>query len=373
MHIYLGNGEIISPLGSNLKENMGALQDDRSGVRLDEELNQFVARIDRKHFADTHPGTDFQGNFLRKLLCTLVARIQEKSDISFESNPDLQVILSTTKGNVGYLKTPPPNEVYLHSESTFLKDQFHLSHLPMVISNACASGLSAIINGARMMRHGYFKHVLIIGYDLVTAFTLKGFKCLYALSDTHCRPYDAQRKGINLGESVAGILLSSDPGVFKDNFSVYHSGGIANDANHISGPSRTGEGLVRAIQTAMNKAAINHSEIGYINAHGTATVYNDEMEAQAFHRTSLAECPTHSLKGYFGHTLGAAGVLETIVGLEGMYAKNLVKSAGYQDHGLTLPLNVLSTNGQPNARYMLKTSSGFGGINAAAIFSPYEG
>jgi 3-oxoacyl-[acyl-carrier-protein] synthase-1 len=191
-----------------------------------------------------------------------------------------------------------------------------------------------------------------------------------ALSDNLCRPYDIKRNGINLGEGVSAILVSNDKEICDDKLALSEitGGGQANDANHISGPSRDGTGLNISVRKAMEEAGIAPSQIGYINAHGTATVYNDEMEAIAFSALQLDKTPLNSLKGYFGHTLGAAGVLETILTIRQLNNGVLLKSRGYEENGVSKPLGVLQAN-QPvqDLEYALKTASGFGGGNAAII------
>ena len=128
------------------------------------------------------------------------------------------------------------------------------------------------------------------------------------MSDSPCKPYSKNRSGVSLGEATAAVLVSCSNESAK--IKIIGDGAI-NDANHISGPSRTGEGLFRSIESALTEAKINANQIDYISAHGTATPFNDEMEAFAFNRLGLEKVPVNSLKGFYGHTLGASGLLET--------------------------------------------------------------
>jgi 3-oxoacyl-[acyl-carrier-protein] synthase-1 len=144
--------------------------------------------------------------------------------------------------------------------------------------------------------------------------------------------------------------------------------GSINDANHISGPSRTGEGLVQSIESALREAGVSPGSIDYISAHGTATLYNDEMETIAFNRMGLKEVPINSFKGYYGHTLGSAGLLETVIGLESLRQNRLFKSLGYEDAEEERQINVISDNMDHEVDYFLKTASGFGGTNTAVLF-----
>ncbi len=176
-------------------------------------------------------------------------------------------------------------------------------------------------------------------------------------------PFDRDRNGLNLGEAIAAAYVSKNTS--EDAIHI-KAAGSSNDANHISGPSRTGEGLYRSICEAMRLA--DDPMLDFISAHGTATVYNDEMEAIALHRCGLSETPLHSLKAYYGHTLGASGLLETILGLHSLRTNQLIPSLGFQHPGTSKPLNVIT---QPLARPLktfLKTASGFGGCNIAMVF-----
>ena len=146
-------------------------------------------------------------------------------------------------------------------------------------------------------------------------------------------------------------------------------GASSNDANHISGPSRTGEGLILSMRGALKEAQIEEvSTIGYISAHGTATRYNDEMESLAFGTMGLQDTPLNSLKGYWGHTLGAAGVIEAVATLHSLREGFLIPSAGFQSMGVSQPLNVIRAFEEKKINRALKTASGFGGCNAAAVF-----
>ena len=141
----------------------------------------------------------------------------------------------------------------------------------------------------------------------------------------------------------------------------------ANDANHISGPSRTGEGLYISIQNALKEAKLNNDQIDYITAHGTATPYNDEMEAIAFNRAGLQDVPVNSLKGYYGHTLGASALIETLIAKHCLVHNELFASLGFEALGVSESINVIAKNSKKEIKRVLKTASGFGGCNVALI------
>jgi 3-oxoacyl-[acyl-carrier-protein] synthase I len=218
----------------------------------------------------------------------------------------------------------------------------------------------------RLLQAGKYKHVIITGCDRFTRFVLKGFQSFQAVSDAPCKPFDKERKGITLGEASATIILSVD--AQQPQLAQLLAGATSNDANHISGPSRTGEELALAIERALKGANCTANDIDLLSAHGTATLYNDEMEAKAFNISGLGDTPVHSLKGYIGHTLGTAGVLESALVIEALQRQQLIPSAGYEHSGVSMPLNITTQMQPASVRYALKTASGFGGCNAAIVW-----
>jgi len=275
-------------------------------------------------------------------------------------------ILSSTKGNISILENPEfnfPNErALLTSLTRQIEDYFKLKNKIQIVSNACISGSLAIEYAKRLLQSDEYDDAIVIGADEVSKFILSGFESFQAVSDSVCKPFDRDRNGINLGEAIATVYLTKLP---TENSVKILGSGTFNDANHISGPSRTGEGLFRSIQKALENS---EAEIGFISAHGTATIYNDEMESIAFHRSGLSEIPTNSLKAYFGHTLGASGLLESILGIHSLKNNVLISSLGFETQGTTYPVNIIQNAEGKELKTFLKTASGFGGSNIATVF-----
>lgn len=274
-------------------------------------------------------------------------------------------ILSTTKGNIGAWREGQDERARLFSTAKVLADHFEMKHRPTVVSHACVSGLLALILAQRWISTGQADQVLVTGADLVSEFILRGFQSFHALSLGPCRPFDHHRNGISLGEGAATLLLSAQV-IGKTPIELV-SGASTNDANHLSGPSRTGEELAMAIERCLTQAGVSPKSLDMISAHGTASVYNDEMEAKALGMLGLVETPVHSLKGLVGHTLGAAGVLETAIVLEAMERQQRLPSLGYKTPGVSYPLAVTETLQSARLDHVLKTGSGFGGVNAAIL------
>jgi 3-oxoacyl-[acyl-carrier-protein] synthase-1 len=281
------------------------------------------------------------------------------------------LIISSTKGNIDLLEEgkknfTDPGRIYLWKMADVIGSFFGFVNRPLVISNACISGVLALSTAARMIEAGRYDHVVVAGGDILSEFVISGFLSFQALSPDPCKPFDIARNGLSLGEGCGTVLLSSE---FKKSTSITVSGSsVTNDANHISGPSRTGEELAMAIGKALKEAGMNPDEVSYVSAHGTATLYNDEMESKALEIAGLQNTPVNSFKGYWGHTLGAAGVIESIATLRSMVNNYLFRSAGFNEPGLPVLLNVIRENVQIPVQNCLKIASGFGGCNAAIVF-----
>jgi 3-oxoacyl-[acyl-carrier-protein] synthase I len=275
-------------------------------------------------------------------------------------------ILSTTKGNVSLLGKSN-QRIALHESAKQIANAFGFEH-HVTISNACISGVMAILLAQRLLSAGKYDHAIVVGADELSKFIVSGFQSLYAISDQPCKPFDKDRSGVNLGEAAGAIILSARPELLeKDGLIEICGGAMSNDANHISGPSRTGLELASAIDVTLKSCGVSSKEIDFVSAHGTATLYNDEMEAKAFDHVGLNNVALNSLKGFFGHTLGAAGVVETVITAQGMIRNEVMPTAGFGSLGVSKQLNVVSEANSKAQRYALKTASGFGGCNAAML------
>jgi 3-oxoacyl-[acyl-carrier-protein] synthase-1 len=373
--VFVVSDNILSPLGSTTAENFMQLTKAVSGIQRQDDpglcAEPFYASLfTNKHFLpdnDTRQYTRFE-----HLLITSIGEALKGSGIDAAGKKTI-FILSSTKGNISLLETQPVDEglkdrIALHTSAKLIAEHFHFVNTPIIISHACISGLLAMITAMRMLQSGQYENAIVAGADLISRFVLSGFRSFQAISPGPCKPFDADRNGISLGEAAGTLVLSSN----KDLSSIpvkICSGSVSNDANHISGPSRTGEELCQAIHKAMQDAAVSAGDIDFISAHGTATVYNDEMEARAITLAGLQSVPVNSLKGYYGHTLGAAGLIESVVSIESLKKNTILPTLGFQRPGTTKTLNVCSTLQTGSFKKCLKTASGFGGCNAAVVMS----
>ena len=366
--VFVIADNIVSPLGNTTEENFAALCDGRSAVK----KHQDAKKSDTPFFASLFDADRFEDGDLTKFEQVLITSIKDavsKTDIDLSSDKTA-LIISSTKGNISLLEenelTPELKErISLSSSAQKIAAHFNLQTRPVVISHACISGLVALITAKRLLQAGKFDNIIIAGADVITKFILSGFQSFQAVSDDLCKPFDKDRKGINLGEAAATVILSINK---PEGDAIQLAGGaVSNDANHISGPSRTGQELFQAIDAALQESGIDKKEIGFISAHGTATLYNDDMESKAITLAGLQEVPLNSLKGFYGHTLGAAGLLEVVISIQSLKEGKIIPTKGFDKAGTAMPVNVCSNLIEKELKACLKTASGFGGCNAAVI------
>jgi 3-oxoacyl-[acyl-carrier-protein] synthase-1 len=365
--VFVVADNIYSPLGVNTAKNFSLLKKGFAGVRRQDrpELAEqpfYAALFDRDEEFVTRP-TKFE-----QLLIASIRQVIMTSGID-PADPRTILILSTTKGNINLLEEgiDDPARISLTGSARLIARGLGFAHAPIVVSNACISGVLALITAMRLIRSGRFETAVVAGADVISKFVLSGFGSFQALSAGPCKPFDEARDGINLGEGAGAVVLSGSQR-YRGNLRL-RGGSVSNDANHISGPSRTGAELAQVITRSLSDAGCAAAEIDFISAHGTATLYNDEMEARAITLAGVQRAPVNSLKGYYGHTLGAAGLIESIVTLQSMREDNVIPSIGYENNGVTMPLNICTTLLSAPLDHCLKTASGFGGCNAALVMS----
>ncbi len=358
--IYIGATSVHTSLG-NLAENVCAMNRGESGLQYSERFRMYVGTVD---VCPVGSHTRFESLLIEQL--NSVVR-QSALDVSAL---DVQLIISTTKGNIELLANKEnmlPEETFLCKSAQTVAAHFGCANTPMVISNACISGLSALVVARKMLLSGQCKHVLVAGCDVLSEFITEGFASFKSISPQPCRPYDAERGGLTLGEACGAMLLTTDVDYAAKPYVRLSGGAITNDANHISGPSRTGDGLYYAIDSAMRQAGVTPDDISFVNTHGTATRYNDEMESKAIAWAGLSATPLNSVKGYIGHTLGASGIVETILCAAELCQGSIVGTKGFRTTDVPCAINVSAENREIYKRCCIKTASGFGGCNAAVV------
>lgn len=359
---------ILSPLGFGTAENYRAVKAGRSELRHYDGVRgvaePFVASlIDRGSVT-----VEGSYTFFEKMVIASIAQAVAQAGID-PASPKVQFILSTTKGNVHLLDKSDAEynreRALPGAAAEKVAQHFGNPNRPVVVSNACTSGVCALIVAMRLLEQGLYDYTVVAGADMQSPFIISGFQSFKALSPDPCRPFDKQRCGLNLGEAAATMILTRKEIVPEAEWSLVR-GAIRNDANHISGPSRVGEGSFRALTSALGNTPAG--EIAFVNAHGTATPYNDEMESIAITRAGLQGVPVNSLKGYYGHTMGAAGVLESIISMQAVEDHTVLPTRGFETLGVSNPIRVSASAGTTDRKAFVKLLSGFGGCNAALLF-----
>lgn len=372
--IFVSSDNIVSPIGLTTAGNFSQLKNHVTGVKLNDDKGMSDHPFQAALFTDDsfyiNNSTTSYTKFENLLMASITGAL-EGSHIS-PADKRTVLIISSTKGNISLLETEAVSaalykRISLHTSAQLVADHFQFVNTPVVVSNACISGMLAILTGMRLIQSGRYDHAVVAGADIISKFVLSGFQSFQAVSHLPCKPFDAARDGINLGEAAGTIILTSNKALSSG---IKAAGGaVSNDANHISGPSRTGEELYIAIKKALQAAGIAAHDIGFISAHGTATVFNDEMEANAIGLAGMQEVPVNSLKGYYGHTLGAAGLIESVISFQSLKEELLIPTKGFENSGVSQAVNICSSLQKTTAQHFLKTASGFGGCNAAMVFS----
>lgn len=352
---YIIADNIISPLGETSEDNYLSVKSGRSGIRAYE------------------PGTcNIPEGFNASLLFEDFETLALKSAQKAIRNGQLELkgkrtafILSSTKGNI-------EENISLADSAQRIASQLGIDAKPIVVCNACISGLSALILGNRLIDSDLYDAAIVCGCDTPRQFILSGFQSLKALSPEPCRPFDMERMGLNLGEAAATLILSKNP--IQGNSWRMGDGFIRNDAFHISTPSKTADGLYLSLQRTLESFTKEISStckqidlkehLAFINAHGTATLFNDQMESVAIGRAGLSELPANAYKSFWGHTMGAAGILETIISMKAIDDDTILGTRGFSELGVSGKMNICAENRPTDKKGFIKMLSGFGGCNA---------
>jgi 3-oxoacyl-[acyl-carrier-protein] synthase II len=293
---------------------------------------------------------------------------------------DAKLLLATTKGEIDLLEQHLLEKKGDVADSVVSKLIGKVADLTsargggLVLSAACTSSAAAAAQAAAMVRNGSADCVLVVACDSVTEFIVSGFSSLMALDSQPARPFDRNRAGLNVGEAAAFALIMSEERALRENRAVLGTiagWGLSDDANHMTGPSRESEGLVLAIRKALVSAGIGPGDVGFIAAHGTGTVYNDQMEMRAF-RAVFAEGPrpVYSIKGGIGHTMGAAGLVEMLIALRALREGTVPPTVNLKEVDDDAQ-GWASDQQQPVRRpsLALMTNAGFSGVNTALVLA----
>lgn len=368
---YVLADNIISPLGGSSCENYRAVKSGKSGLRAYAAGSLGVPEAFTASLLSASQVEPLlaggAANRFEALAEASVRRALAEAPADVVSGRTV-LIISSTKGAVD-------EETPLAESASRMASRLGIGSEPIVVCNACISGVSALTLACRLLDTACYDYAVVCGADSPQRFVISGFQSLKALSTAPCRPFDMDRFGLNLGEAAATVVLSASvpnnggsgasSHVGEDMVWQLSGGCIRNDAFHISAPSKTGEGLYLALCETLH--GTQTGDLALVNAHGTATLFNDQMESVAIQRAGLSEVPANALKGSFGHTLGAAGILETILCMKQVEDGTVLATRGFEELGVSGKVNISADNRRTAKRAFVKMLSGFGGCNATIM------
>ncbi|KGO89675.1 beta-ketoacyl-[acyl-carrier-protein] synthase family protein [Flavobacterium suncheonense] len=385
---------IISSIGKTVEENFAALTEGKTGISTLENLETIhkdaikVGEIKLTHAElEQLLGLSSDNNYTRTALLGAYAAKQAVEAAGIQSINEFRtgLISSTSVGGMDmterYFYEYFQNEkvrkyITAHDagdSSHKIAEYLGLEGFVSTISTACSSAANAIMMGARMIEAGKLDRVIVGGTDALAKFTINGFKTLMILSDTYNTPFDNHRKGLNLGEAAAFLVLESDEVVARQNKKIlaYVSGfGNANDAFHQTASSENGDGAFLAMKKALQRAHLHPSDIDYVNAHGTATPNNDLSEGRALLRVFGDTMPEFSsTKAFTGHTLAAAAAIEAVYSVLALQHNVIFPNLNFTTPMEEIHLIPQTTLKNKSIHHVLSNSFGFGGNCSTVIFS----
>lgn len=385
---------IISSIGNSVEENFHSLIHSKSGITRVENFSTYLKdfikvgeiKLSNEDLSE-RLNIVKENSYTRTSLLAIFAIKEAIKHFSETEISQMGLVSASTVG--GMDKTEQyfyeyQNNIsvrkYIHTHNIGdithqIADYFGLKSIVTALSTACSSSANAIITGCNLLRMGYLKQVIVGGSDPLSKFTINGFNSLMILSDTDCQPFDNNRKGLNLGEAGAYLVLETGENALKNNHKILAtlSGwGNANDAYHQTASSADGEGAFLAMQKALSMANLSPSEIDYVNAHGTATQNNDLSESIALSRVFHSVPDFSSTKAFTGHTLATASSVEAIYSILAIQNGIVFPNLNFQTPMVEVDIKPQTEIKYKEINNVLSNSFGFGGNCSTLIFSKYD-
>lgn len=385
---------IISSIGNSVEENFHSLIHSKSGITRVENFSTYLKdfikvgeiKLSNEDLSE-RLNIVKENSYTRTSLLAIFAIKEAIKHFSETEISQMGLVSASTVG--GMDKTEQyfyeyQNNIsvrkYIHTHNIGdithqIADYFGLKSIVTALSTACSSSANAIITGCNLLRMGYLKQVIVGGSDPLSKFTINGFNSLMILSDTDCQPFDNNRKGLNLGEAGAFLVLETEENALKNNHKILAtlSGwGNANDAYHQTASSADGEGAFLAMQKALSMANLSPSEIDYVNAHGTATQNNDLSESIALSRVFHSVPDFSSTKAFTGHTLATASSVEAIYSILAIQNGIVFPNLNFQTPMVEVDIKPQTEIKYKEINNVLSNSFGFGGNCSTLIFSKYD-
>jgi 3-oxoacyl-[acyl-carrier-protein] synthase II len=381
----------VSALGCGWEANAAGFREGRTAFRpvtLFDVTRQRVKTAAEVALPDQLPATCLSGRELPRLdrasRLLLLAAHEAWRQSGWEASDQLPLVLGTTSGEAYYRQATQAPERHRRQATRVVEYQAQRQALNLaaafgfhgpvtIIANACASGANAIGHAWHLLRHGHAERVFTGGYDALSQLVFAGFDSLQALSTTRCRPFDAQRDGLALGEGAAMLALETLEHARRRGAEILGEVcgyGAATDAHHLTQPHPEGAAALASMSAACEAAGVQPGQIGYINAHGTGTPLNDSAEAAAINRWAgghAKSIPVSSTKASIGHLLGAAGAVEAVVCLMALRGQWLPPTATLATTDPACVFPVVREPADAAFDFALTNSFGFGGANATLV------
>jgi 3-oxoacyl-(acyl-carrier-protein) synthase len=385
---------IISSIGKTVEENYNALIHQKTGISIIENIETIhkdVIKVGEikltNHELEQLLNLPKDNNYSRTAMLGAYAVQKAVEDASISNINEFKTGLISATSVGGMDMTEKFYYEYFEDEACQkyisahdagdathkMAEYIGLKGIVTTVSTACSSAANAIMIGSRLIQSGQLDRVIVGGTDALAKFTINGFKTLMILSDTYNTPFDNERKGLNLGEAAAFLVLESEEVVKKQNKKVlaYVSGyGNANDAFHQTASSENGDGAYLAMQKALKMSSLSTNDIDYINAHGTATPNNDLSEGRAIVRVFENQVPEFSsTKPYTGHTLAAAAAIEAVYSVLALQNNVIFPNLNFKNQMDEFNITPQTTLKEKEINHVLSNSFGFGGNCSTVIFS----
>ncbi len=387
---------IISSIGTDFEETKLSLLNKKTGITPVSILNtrhkDFVLGEVKKTQAGLHhlAGTNPDEAWTRTALLAIIAASEAVANAALDHNDSYKtgIVSASTVGGMDkseqYYKdfiAEAKHKKYIdthhagnHTEK--IAEKLGITDYLTTISTACSSSLNSIMSGVRLIKNGLLDRVVVGGADALSKFTLNGFNTLMILDKEHCRPFDESRRGLNLGEGAAYLVLEREDLALEQGKKIYaYVSGYANanDAHHQTASSGDGKGPYLAMKQALGKTGLQPSDIDYINVHGTGTENNDLTESIALKRLFGDQLPPFSsTKAFTGHTLGAAGVIESIFSIIALQEQKLLPNINFKKKIRETGLVPVTDIQSATIEHVLTNSFGFGGNDSSLIFSSHH-
>jgi 3-oxoacyl-(acyl-carrier-protein) synthase len=397
--VYITGLGIISAIGNNVEDTLDFLNKQKTGVTsMDNIVSRYQHQLPVGEVKASNAelkkmaGVENLPDNTRTTYLGIIAAKEAVKNAGITNIKEFRtgIISATSVGGMGitedlwldYLDTEKSGE-WLHYIETHecgdstesIADSIGVKDYLSTISTACSSSANSIMYGARLIKHGILDRVIVGGTDSLSRFTINGFMTLMILDTEACKPFDAERKGLNLGEGAGFIVIESEKAAKGKHILAELSGyGNSNDAYHQTASSPDGAGAYLAMEKALKVSGLKPEDIDYINAHGTGTAINDLSEGTAVTRMFGKNMPLiSSTKAYTGHTLGACGGIEAVFSVLSIQENSVFPNLNYKNQMPEVefkPTTELLTNQKIN--HVLSNSFGFGGNTSALIFSRHQ-